>query len=174
MTSVSSKLKNFGACVRPLRGPSAQAQSPGNRLRASPKSRQQTTEGGGWGERGEVPRAQHRVTQLQGVPIDVGSVREGEGQETRCESTGGCERKQGRPAGDIRGGGTRAQERRGCSRAAAGKESDELRSFSETCRKDWDWRIYIQNSSVLPRWATETHRQQFCRASIVDAISVRH
>ena len=44
-------------CVRPLRGPSAQAQSPGNRLRSSPKSRQQTTEGGGWGE---VPRAQHR------------------------------------------------------------------------------------------------------------------
>ena len=74
-------------------------------------------------------RGTEKVTQLQGVPIDVGSVREGEGQETRCESTGGCERKQGRPAGDIRGGGTRAQEQRGCSRAAAGKESDELRSF---------------------------------------------
>ena len=57
---------------------------------------------------------------------------------------------------------------------AQAQRSDELRSFSETCRKDWDWRIYIQNSSVLPRWATETHRQQFCRASIVDAISVRH
>ena len=27
---------------------------------SSPKSRQQTTEGGGWGERGGVPRAQHR------------------------------------------------------------------------------------------------------------------
>ena len=60
VTSVSLKLKNFGACVRPLRGPSAQAQSPGNRLRANPKSRQQTTEGGGWGEREEVPRARHR------------------------------------------------------------------------------------------------------------------
>ena len=143
----------------------AQTQSPGNRLRR---------EAAGVRGRKCLVRGTEKVTQLQGVPIDVGSVREGEGQETRCESTGGCERKQGRPAGDIRGGGTRAQERRGCSRAAAGKESDELRSFSETCRKDWDWRIYIQNSSVLPRWATETHRQQFCRASIVVAISARH
>ena len=75
-------------------------------------------------------RSPEKVTQVQGVPINVGSVREGEGKETRCESTGGCEGKQGRPAGDIRSGGTRAQERWGCSRTAAGKESDELRSLS--------------------------------------------
>ena len=56
-------------------------------------------------------RSPEKVTQVQGVPINVGSVREGEGEETRCESTGGCEGKQGRPAGDIRSGGTRAQER---------------------------------------------------------------
>ena len=80
----------------------AQAQSPGNRLRRE-------AAGGKC-----LVRSTEKVTQLQGVPIDVGSVREGEGQETRCESTGGCERKQGRPAGDIRGGGTRAQGQRGC------------------------------------------------------------
>ena len=92
---------------------------------SSPKSRQQTTRKPKFqanrlrreaaGERGGkcLVRSTEKVTQLQGAPIDVGSVREGEGQETRCESTGGCERKQGRPAGDIRGGGTRAQERRG-------------------------------------------------------------
>ena len=75
-------------------------------------------------------RSPEKVTQVQGVPINVGSVRERAGEETRCESTGGCEGKQGRPAGDIRSGGTRAQERWGCSRTAAGKESDELRSLS--------------------------------------------
>ena len=91
----------------------AQTQSPGNRLRR---------EAAGVRGRKCLVRGTEKVTQLQGVPIDVGSVREGEGQETRCESTGGCERKPGRPAGDIRGGGTRAQQRRGCSRAAAGKE----------------------------------------------------
>ena len=65
------------------------------------------------GERGRkcFVRSPEKVTQVQGVPINVGSVREGEGEETRCESTGGCEGKQGRPAGDIRSGGTRAQER---------------------------------------------------------------
>ena len=75
-------------------------------------------------------RSPEKVTQVQGVPINVGSVREGEGEETRCESTDGCERKQSRPAGHIRSGGTGAQELWGCSRTAAGKESDELRSFS--------------------------------------------
>ena len=45
------------------------------------------------GERGRkcLVRSPEKVTQVQGVPINVGSVREGEGEETRCESTGGCE-----------------------------------------------------------------------------------
>ena len=67
-------------------------------------------------------RSTEKVTQLQGVPIDVGSVREGEGQETRCESTGGCERKQGKPAGDIRGERRSGGAARARLRDAAGKE----------------------------------------------------
>ena len=71
-------------------------------------------------------RSPEEVTQVQrGVPINVGNVREGEGKETRCESTGGCETK-----GDIRSGGALERMTCGAARTPAGKESDELRSFS--------------------------------------------
>ena len=35
-------------------------------------------------------RSPEKVTQVQRVPINVGSVREGDGKETRCERKGGC------------------------------------------------------------------------------------
>ena len=45
-------------------------------------------EAGGWGERGEcLVRSPEKVTQVQGFPINVGSVREGEGKETEAVSS---------------------------------------------------------------------------------------